>query len=422
MKSSKRKISLAVALVITGFGAVAAAQAAPLLGGGSTLVQPTITTEGAGGVLTYFGVGSGLGQSAFLNNAAADFTSVTSPGVTITASGTVDFANSDAALTPAQISGYTRAGTDGALIQIPYIVTPITIPLVHAPTGTGPALDKDPTNTPTVALNDADLCGIFSGQFTDWSQVTNPDNGSKYASGAITVVYRSDNSGTTDLLTSHLAKVCPIPSGTTAKPVTFVETQNFASLFPASQPPANFVAASGSGGVAASLLALSGAGVSYLSPDWTNTALAPSSAPAQANQLKVASLRNTHSDADVIPTAANATAALGSFTAPTGANASSPANWVPIVSDPASGYPISGTSQIIVSQCYANPGNATPSVASQVTTFLTNHYQSNAAIVNGNGFDVLPTAFKNTLVADFLSTRSALGIGNATACAGIAGR
>jgi phosphate transport system substrate-binding protein len=438
MKSSKRKISLAVALVISGFGVASAAmaQTAPtLVGGGSTLVQPTIGQESAvfppaQGTISYAGVGSGAGQQAFLNNNPAL--------VSAAASAAVIFANSDAPLTATDITNYQngRALTDGPLIQIPYIVTPITIPLVNATAGqaggsaaTGPALPN--STTATVALDDADLCGIFSGAFTNWNQVTNPDNGSKYPAGAITVVYRSDNSGTSDLLTAHLAKVCPIPSGLSTNPVTFIETQNFGGLF--ATRPANFSSASGSGGVATLLDTLKAAGtaaVAYLSPDWTNTNLAPSSTSAAAHQLAVASVRNATTGEDVVPTFQNAALALGQFAAPTGTDKNvpatyigNPANWVPNAATPATGYPISGTSQIILSQCYANHGNS-PTVAASVVDFLTQHYSKDAAIMNGNGFATLPSTFQSLLVADFLTAgrTNTFNIGNASVCGAIAGR
>ncbi|CAB3772453.1 substrate-binding domain-containing protein [Paraburkholderia humisilvae] len=234
MQSSKCKISLAVALVLSGLGA-ANAQAAPLLGGGSKVIQALISAEGMGGVLAYWGVGSGLGQTAFLDNDATKFTSAAA-SVTLTASGTVDFANSDVPLSIPQLSSYPLGLVgilSGPLIQIPYIVTPVAIAFVHAPAGTGPALPNDPSLTPTVALDDADLCGIFSGAITDWKDVTNPDTGVRYPGAPIKVIYQSDaDSGMTDLLTAHLAQVCPAPSGAVTK---FVETQNFASLFPSAK-------------------------------------------------------------------------------------------------------------------------------------------------------------------------------------------
>ncbi|CAM2152366.1 phosphate transport system substrate-binding protein [Pararobbsia alpina] len=427
MKSSKRKICQVVALVISSMGATMAMAGTPsLLGGGSSLVAPTIQSEisafpAADGSVTYSSVGSGLGQTAFLSNSPSSLNSGT-----VTYTGTVDFANSDAGLSATQISAYqssTLGTTSGPLIQIPYIVTPITIPVVNGPNGSGPTLPNGGT-TKTVALNDSDLCGIFSGKLTNWNQVFNPVSSVTYAKNAtITVVYRSDNSGTTDLLTRHLAAVC---SSTTSN-ITFTETQNLAGLFTAAGKtvPANFVSASGSGGVAAVLVASAGgtaAAIGYLSPDYTNTFLAPSSAQAKTNNLNVASLLNANSNTMEIPTFSAATTALGSAAAPTGSAASQPINWVPNVGNPTSGYPVSGTSQIILSQCYANAGAASPTPAQSIVDFLTAHY-ADTSVINGNGFDV-PGAYVSAITADFLSNTSTLGldIGDSTVCSKVTGR
>uniref|UniRef100_UPI00158BAEE6 substrate-binding domain-containing protein n=1 Tax=Burkholderia anthina TaxID=179879 RepID=UPI00158BAEE6 len=106
MKSSKRKICQAVALIIPAIGASAATAQTPpsLLGGGSSLVAPAIGTEittayfpAADGTIKYYSVGSGKGQTAFLNNNPSQFNAGT-----VTVTGTVDFANSDAPLSSAQ--------------------------------------------------------------------------------------------------------------------------------------------------------------------------------------------------------------------------------------------------------------------------------------------------------------------------------
>ena len=116
-------------------------------GGGSSLVAPTIGANSpasgeiglygtANATFTYYSVGSGAGQNAFLNNQPTFF----GAGVT----GTVHFANSDAALATTQISTY-KAGlgtTNGPLIQIPYIVTPITVPVVNGPAVTSTTTRK----------------------------------------------------------------------------------------------------------------------------------------------------------------------------------------------------------------------------------------------------------------------------------------
>jgi phosphate transport system substrate-binding protein len=409
MKSSKRKISLAVAFVISGFGATAAmAQVVttPLLGGGSTLVQPTITQETTGLPVTYFGVGSGAGQTAFLTDS--------STALGTTAGQTVHFANSDAPLSSAQITAYSatggRAATDGPLIQIPYITTPITIPVVNGPVGTGPALG----GTATVALDDNDLCGVFSGKFSNWNQLHNPVDGSAYTLNTkLWVVYRADASGTTDLLTAHLAAVCN-GNPNTASGVTFQETQHFANATDAIFPngaPTNFIAETGSGAVATRLVNLRTQGtaaVAYLSPDYTNTSLASQSPNAQANQLAVASVKNA-AGTIVLPTSANAATAVGTGSDPT--DFSDPNQWVPKTPNPGAGYPISGTSQIIVSQCYKSAA-----VTSSIVNFLDAHYaDSNATLLAGNGFAAAPSQLLNDIKTVFLTSgdRNGLDIGDA---------
>ncbi|MPV56410.1 phosphate ABC transporter substrate-binding protein [Burkholderia sp. HI2761] len=439
MKSSKRKICQVLALVVSGLGATAA-MAADIHGGGSSLVAPTIGAIGntateiglfgtAEGSFTYYSVGSGAGQNAFLNNQPTFFGS----GVT----GTVHFANSDAALSTAQLTSY-KAGlgaTNGPLIQIPYIVTPITVPVVNGPAVTSTTTPQTtPGQAHSIALNDDDLCGIFSGRITDWAgtivngvrtnALINPETGSPYTttSTPIKVVYRADGSGTTELLTRHLAAVCTTTN--TNAGVTFADSLTFTASFPGGTVPANFVAASGSGGVRNAVASFSSAGtaaIAYLSPDYTNTFLAPSSTvvtSAGALQLPVASLVNAKNSAYYAPTYANATTALGTVKPPAlKAGASDPSQWVPAAGNPVSGYPVSGTSQIILSQCYKDA-----TVKTAVHDFLNSHYTnaSFAAIVHGNGFDTVPSNYQTAISNDFLSNASTwnLDIGNASVCTG----
>src|SRR5262249_21949831 len=127
-------------------------------------------------------------------------------------------------------------------------------------------------------------------------------------------------------------------------------------------------------------------------------------------------------NADVVPTFQNATTAVGTVTAPNVIQAGNPAMWVPNASNPTVGYPISGTSQIILSQCYANHGS-TPSVAASVVDFLTQHYSaSNATLYHNNGFDSVPPSFLTNITNDFLTSTNTLGIGNSAKCGAIAGR
>ncbi|KVH37415.1 phosphate ABC transporter substrate-binding protein [Burkholderia cepacia] len=444
MKSSKRKICQVLALVVSGMGASVAMAAGPLIqGGGSSLVAPTIGANSpasgeiglfgtSNATFTYFSVGSGAGQNAFLNNQPTYF------GAGANTASAVDFANSDAALTTAQVTAYKTSSVgvnSGPLIQIPYIVTAITVPVVNGPAVTSSITPQTtPGQAHSIALNDDDLCGIFSGKLTNWNQVANPEGGNYSTNAPIKVVYRADGSGTTELLTRHLAAVCT--TANTASGVKFIDSLTFAntSAFP-SGVPANFVAATGSGGVRNTLTTLSSAGtaaVAYLSPDYTNTFIASQSTvvtPSGALQLPLASLYNKTANAYYAPTYSNATAAVNTSSAPaTKAAASDPTQWVPVsgaaytaLANPSSGYPVSGTSQIILSQCYADDATA-----SNVQSFLNNHYTAAnyASVVHGNGFDTVPTGFKTAIVADFLSNTSGYGldINNVNSCAQYVGR
>jgi ABC-type phosphate transport system substrate-binding protein len=340
----------------------------------------------------------------------------------VTFTGTVDFANSDAGLSDAQVTAYngsTVGQTSGPLIQLPFIVTPIAIPIMNGPNATGPALPHMGPNT--VALNDDDLCGIFSGKLTNINQLVNPLTSTTYAKNAVfTVVYRSDNSGTTDLLTRHLKAVCT--TANTASGFTFAETQNFAGLFTAGFPSGtHFVGESGSGSVAAEVKSLASAGtavLAYLSPDYTNTFLAPSSSTAAANNLSVASLKNANSGTVEIPSfgsADNAVASVSASIPSTSSAAAIPTNWVPNSGNPSVGYPLSGTSQIIISQCY-KAGSASPTPGAAIQDFITTHY-GDVTLVNGNGFDV-PSAYLSAITANFFSDTSGhhLNIGNTAVC------
>ncbi|WP_347880233.1 hypothetical protein [Burkholderia stagnalis] len=102
--------------------------------------------------------------------------------------GPVHFAISDAALTTYQVTSYNNTGralTDGPLIQIPYVVTSIAIPVVNAPAVTGTTTPQTmPGQAHSIASNDDGLCGIFSGKRTNWYQVINPETGTYYAASA----------------------------------------------------------------------------------------------------------------------------------------------------------------------------------------------------------------------------------------------
>jgi phosphate transport system substrate-binding protein len=376
---------------------LALAQPAPHapVGGGSSLVTPALRAEAAalGMPVSYATADSGRGIAGFLMNDAGQF----GTGAT----GTVHFAISEIALAPGQVDAagsYARSATDGRLVQFPYVVTPVTIPYVSAPMDVPVPL----------ALNDYDLCGIFSGKIRNWNQVIDPVRNMPYTqtSAPLTVVYARGRSGPTDLLVRHLAAVCSSASSA----IVFNPEANFEALFPSGGMPANFIGEWGSSGVASRLATLRNAGsaaIGYLSPAYANTTLAPGSALAAANQFAVANLRNETSGQFLAPTYQNASLALAVAAQPTTAAAeANPFAWVPHVPNPSSGYPISGTSNIIVSQCYLDRRG----VGKAIVNWLSKHYDdpSFQQLMNAYGFDTPPDGYRSVILSDLLANYNGL--------------
>jgi phosphate transport system substrate-binding protein len=149
-------------------------------GAGSTLAAPIYqqwgsTLKGQGLTVNYNPVGSGAGQTQ-LEGA------------------TVDFAGSDPALKPAD-----KAKMKGPVLQFPVAFGAITVSYNLSGVKSGLKLDG-----PTVA-------NIFMGKIKTWSdpaiKALNP--GMSLPSTAISVVHRSDSSGTTNGFTTFLSDIDP---------------------------------------------------------------------------------------------------------------------------------------------------------------------------------------------------------------------
>jgi phosphate transport system substrate-binding protein len=413
-------------------------------GGGSTAAQGDYTTELAtynatttgDTYSTYWGSGSGAGQQAFINDdLTCDINKVTgansgkcsnTPGGT----DTVHYGASDTPLNSTQIATWATSsfGQSAAanLIQLPAI-------------GTGPAVVVTDTNIKTngkLELSDNDLCGIFSGLITDFSQIT--DSKTAPAAGQFKLVYRSDGSGTTFLFTNHLADVCN--ASNTNAGVTFSAVTTFASLFTSlggiSTVIPNSVAETLSSGVANYLAGLSNGpvpqGIGYVSPDWTS--LDPNSASLLSNgehsPLLVAAIFN--GTKAYIPTTANITLGLKNpldgtnLTPPTNATeAANPLLWVPVIGSTSKGYPIVGYSTLDLAQCYADPN-----ILAAVKAWLTDHYENSTYLtIQANNGEVsvansAASKFLSTLEKAILTDKEKWGVdlGDKTACAGLAGR
>jgi ABC-type phosphate transport system substrate-binding protein len=431
---------------------VSHAQQTAIYGGGSTLAQFDYISEQtyfnansglAQTFSTYWETGSGTGQQSFIADDLCDDVNKVNGGNNCTANAgaagnTVDYGASDAVLSASQISSWATASfgqsAAGNLIQLPSMGVGISIPVV----------DTNVTKNGALHLSDNDLCGIFSGLITNFSQIT--DGSIKPTAGPIEVVYRSDGSGTTFLLTSHLAgaaapnTVCT--TSNTATGITFSATTSFASLFP-SGVPSNFQQESGSGGIANYMNGCDGGtaykqSIAYLSPDFTT--IDPSSSATIGcgtgkSKLVVASVAGSTETGNYTPTNTNIETGLtnpvpgtgANLTPPSGsaANVANPALWVPVEPVVTSGYAIVGYTTFDIAQCYA-----TKAIGTAVQKFLDDHY-TNASYTKYqsiNGFVSLSLSHASGFLADIQSNIFAnansynTNIDNATACKGKAGR
>jgi hypothetical protein len=365
-----------------------------------TLYNSTTTGATFG---TYWASGSGVGQQAFLNNdLTCDINKVTgnnngacsnTPG----GSNTVHYGTSDATLTSSQEATWATNSYGQTLsrnlIQIPSVGDSVAIAVQ----------DTGITKNGGIELSDHDLCEIFSGGYSNFSQIT--DSKPAPAPGTIEVVYRADGAGTTFLLTNHLgfnvnggSYVCT-PGTDTPAGFTFSATTKFATLFGSANyscnstsglctitggPLANTsIAENGAGAEQSELESLTQA-VGYVSPDYTT--VVPTS-PHQGTLLAAGIFQGKTA---VLPTTTEITAALAHGTTgdsnlnpPATASAGAdPEKWVPLLGKVTAGYPIVGYNAFVLAQCYSDS-----TVAAGIVAFLSDHYNKSSytAIQNDNG-------------------------------------
>jgi ABC-type phosphate transport system substrate-binding protein len=283
-----------------------AASAATIVGGGATLpaigytgvatgspITPVagslfgVYTAGGGNAVTYCPTGSGAGKKILAGNDSANFLVTGTCGGTAPAgfgaasASQAYFAGSDAPLSATEYSAYTT-GHGSQPVQLPAIAGAISV-----------VFNKSGVSSMT--LSEGQICGIFSGQITDWSDSALTGTVPAGTSGAIRVVYRSDNSGTSFSFLNHLSALCPtnVAAGKTAA-TQFKTTQGFAvtgqgasaytSLYAAQ------FAASGNSGVTLAVSQVDGS-IGYA--ETANGIVQPS---------RIASVKNSHSLVNVSPT------------------------------------------------------------------------------------------------------------------------
>jgi len=265
-----------------------AASATTLVGGGATLPAIGYTgsatfpspltpiTPGAGSLLgvysaatggsptSYCPTGSGAGKKILAGNDSANFQVNLTCGTTAPAplgfGGTglaqAHFAASDAPLAVSEFNNYVLGhGTGTQPTQLPAIAGAISIVFrKDANTTTGAPVVNSMT------LTEAQICGIFSGQITDWSTLATAGVVPTGVSGPIKVAFRSDGSGTSFSFLNHLSAVCPsnVAPGNTAA-INFQTNQSFATGA-AAYTLVNSIPANGNKGITDALAGAGGDG------------------------------------------------------------------------------------------------------------------------------------------------------------------
>jgi phosphate transport system substrate-binding protein len=154
-----------------------------LTGAGSTFIFPLLSKMGAdynakcGVKLNYQSIGSGGGVKGWQQN-------------------TVDFGASDAFLQDSEIQ---TAAANGAPVEIPVVFGAVVI--AYNLKGLAAPLKMTP----------AIVAGIFDGTITSWNDaaIAAANPGVTLPSTAVSVVHRSDGSGTTSIFTTYLTKASP---------------------------------------------------------------------------------------------------------------------------------------------------------------------------------------------------------------------
>jgi len=320
-------------------------------------------------------------------------------------------------------SGYDNPlATYGEMIQVPALVAAVTLsynPHYVGQNGTTYNLN----NGATIQLTQAQYCGIFNGNITDWNQITSvvkdaSDPGT--FSVPLTAVGRSDSSGTTSLFTRHLAAVC---GGTANNKYT----SSTSTLPPTVRSLPNVVTADQSSGVATAIAAAPGR-IGYLGLDYVGTYATRTGSTTAS--LIAAKLQNA-AGSYVAPTPTSATKAFeANFTAPTGADLADPTKWVATtatteaLANPAgaTSYPIVGTSNFLVYTCYSDAAKA-----NAVKNFLSWYYSN--PVVNGNNTGVLSYSglapvsqtFRDLIVDTFITNSNGNNLQIRSGCTGKAG-
>jgi len=360
----------------------------------------------------------------------------------------------------------------GNMIQYPFLIAPVVIAYdpVYKKTRQADGTIKEyklnlfrtyVRSSGGLRLNQDTYCKIFNGQITNWNDpalkvlnnnysLKDPTDPVSTASWSVPlqIVGRSDSSGTTSLWTRHLAAACASVTGhaysdsTTTLPASLqgVVYDKATANTTVAGTPGVYVRAAGSDGVAKYIDFTAVPGlttgdsvtqgrIGYVGPDFA----LPATLTTLANEynLNTATLQNA-SGAFVAPTPAAAAQSFGSRLPPDSTSKgaydpasldprsrANPADWVEAASKTsalanptaATGYPIVGTSNILLYTCYANSSqfnglfgylkwyNTSPVVIDSTT-----------GILAGSGFAPMPLTWRQAINDTFFTNKSGLGL------------
>jgi phosphate transport system substrate-binding protein len=441
----------------------------------------------------YAPVGSGKGKQALANHDSSSSTStglgVPSASNTIPFTSTfvqtygypsIQFAGSDDIWLASDQSLYVAGGGPakyGKILQFPAFAGAVTIPF-NGKDGAGVALNITnaiPTGGSSgLNLSRQAVCGIFSGHITKWNNpiLTALNGGTVLGTGQISVVHRTDGSGTTFIATNALEAQCNSqfgPNNETDSSLTLYElpwsdrvtsTTQCNAVAPKSTAlpfegsdllnwpdlgtdqcgtaitnptGAAFITASGNSGVVAKILTTNGA-IGYSTTDFTQPVIP--TGPKNANLQNQYDYDNGTSTF-YPPTVATVTAAMDSdipffppvVTEPT--DITNPLNWSRQAVNPnpvlPGAYPLVGFTFMDFYQCIKNnpsdfvSGNNLPYIFS----YLQFQYSdaNAAAIMNANGFVNISSSslsiWYNAIVTLLTSGTSAMNFAGTGACSAV---
>jgi ABC-type phosphate transport system substrate-binding protein len=370
----------------------------------------------------------------------------------------------------------------GNMIQYPFLIAPVTIAYdpVYKKVRQADGSVKEYSfavrasyvrSSGGLRLDQDTYCKIFNGQITNWNDpaltalngksLKDPTDPTPTASWSVPmqIAGRSDSSGTTSLWTRHLAAACAGVAGnayadsTPLLPATLqgvVYDKNTANnLTPGT--PGLYVRAAGNDGVAKYIDFTVAPGntagdtvvqgrIGYVGPDFT----LPAAAITLANNynLNTATLKNASGNW-IAPSPASASSAFGTRLPPDSTSRglydptsldsrsrSNPADWVEaasktsVLANPTAtnGYPIVGTSNILLYTCYASAKQF-----GALTGYL-KWYNDNAIVTDSNlgilaqsGFAPMPSAWRKAISETFLGNGSGLNLNIAKVGTGASG-